>query len=103
MLFFPATASAYAETSAGERDGKARRQWEGSGFSRGERDYAPGYAELATRGLDLFDRDSPAHAAFTEAVGFVAGVLDPHRTLLFAQGDDDASPSRVRHDSAGEA
>ena len=46
--------------------------------------------------------DSAEHAAFVEAVGFVAGVLDPQRSLLFAQGDDSMSSSHERHDPAGE-
>ena len=102
LLFFPATASAYAQAPAETREGKARKQWEGDGHGRGERNYAPGYAQLATRGLDLLDRDSPEHAAFVEAVGFVAGVLDPQRSLLFVQGDDSMSSSHERHDAAGE-
>jgi exodeoxyribonuclease V gamma subunit len=102
LLFFPATASAYADASADERERKARTQWEGSGFGPGERDYAPGYAQLATRGLDLFDPHSPGHAAFVEAVGLVAGVLDPQRSVLFMQDGGSAPRSRARHPLAGE-
>jgi hypothetical protein len=55
-----------------------------------------------TRGLDLFDPHSPGHAAFVEAVGFVVGVLDPQRSVLFMQDGGSAPRSRARHPPAGE-
>ncbi|HEX7770227.1 MAG TPA: exodeoxyribonuclease V subunit gamma, partial [Dokdonella sp.] len=102
LLYFPSTALAYAQAPARDRMAKARKQWEGDDFGpKGERNYAPGYAQLATRGLDLFDPRSRALPAFIEAVELVAGVLDPHRALLFVPEGDEASQADARRAPAG--
>lgn len=103
LLYFPKTAWTWAGAAADRREAQARDQWEGSGFGQGERDFAPGYARLATRGLDLFAANDPAHAAFVQAVDFVAEVLDPHRVLLFVQGEGGASPSSARGAAGGDS
>ena len=100
LLYFPKTAGAYAGAAIGRRDAKARTAWEGSGPGQGERDYAPGYARLATRGLDLFDVRDAAHAAFADAVALVAGVLDPQRAVLFRH-EDGGEPPRARRTTGG--
>jgi exodeoxyribonuclease V gamma subunit len=83
LLFFPRSALAYASHPPGERIGKAADAWKGDDFNRmGERDYAPGYAALLSRGLELFDEDTPAHRAFVAATTLVCDVLDPQRTML---------------------
>ncbi|KZC16362.1 MULTISPECIES: exodeoxyribonuclease V subunit gamma [Rhodanobacter] len=83
LLFFPRTAQAWAASEPEDRRAKAIAAWEGDGFNPGERDYAPGYAALLSRGLDLFDETGPAHRAFIAATELVCGVLDPgHTTLL---------------------
>jgi exodeoxyribonuclease V gamma subunit len=84
LLFFPKTALAWALAEAHERLRKARSAWEGDDYHQvGERDYAPGYAALLTRGLDLFDPASDEHRAFVVATETVCHVLDPlHETLL---------------------
>lgn len=83
LLFFPQTALAYATSATEDRLAKAAVAWEGDDFGRtGERDYAPGYAALITRGLELFDADSPAHHAFVASTALVCGVLDPTRSIL---------------------
>jgi exodeoxyribonuclease V gamma subunit len=83
LLFFPRTAQAYALGKPDDRLGKAADAWEGDDFNHiGERDYAPGYAALLTRGLDLFDQHSTAHESFVAATELVCAVLDPDRTLL---------------------
>jgi exodeoxyribonuclease V gamma subunit len=84
LLFFPRTALAYAVAEPDARLDKAASAWEGDDFNyAGERDYAPGYAALLSRGLDLFDESSAAHRAFVAATELVCGVLDPaHATLL---------------------
>lgn len=83
LLFFPHAALAYALNAPEDRLAKAAAAWEGDDFNRtGERDYAPGYAALLSRGLELFDADSPAHHAFVAATEQVCGVLDPGHTML---------------------
>lgn len=84
LLFFPKTALAWACAEPDERTHKARSAWEGNGYTQaGERDYAPGYAALLTRGLSMLDPNSPEHHAFINATELVCGVLDPaHATLL---------------------
>jgi len=83
LLFFPQSALAYASHPPGERIGKAADAWEGDDFNRmGERDYAPGYAALLSRGLELFDEEAPAHRAFVAATTLVCDVLDPEQTML---------------------
>jgi exodeoxyribonuclease V gamma subunit len=83
LLFFPQTALAYAINTPAARLAKAAVAWEGDDSNRaGERDYAPGYAALLSRGLELFDADSPAHHAFVAATELVCGVLDPARMML---------------------
>jgi exodeoxyribonuclease V gamma subunit len=60
--------------------------WEGDGHNQvGERDYAPGYAALLTRGLDLFDPAGPDQTAFVSATELVCGVLDPERVSLLKE------------------
>lgn len=89
LLFFPLTALAYAASEPEDRLTKAKSAWEGDRFNHaGERDYAPGYAALLSRGLDLFDADSPAYQAFVAATELVCSVLDPaHTTLLKESGE----------------
>ena len=84
LLFFPKAALAWALAEPGDRLYKARSAWEGDDYHQvGERDYAPGYAALLTRGLDLFDPASDEHRAFVAATKMVCQVLDPlHETLL---------------------
>lgn len=90
LLFFPKTALAWAEAKPDDRVYKARSAWEGDGYNHvGERDYAPGYAALLTRGLDLFDLASDAHRAFVAATATVCHVLDPlQSTLLKPESTD---------------
>ncbi|OOG50298.1 exodeoxyribonuclease V subunit gamma [Rhodanobacter sp. C01] len=82
LLFFPRSAQAYATSEPDARLGKAQAAWAGDDFNGGERDYAPGYAALLSRGLELFDQDSPAHRAFVAATELVCEVLDPQHTML---------------------
>ncbi|HWU78155.1 MAG TPA: exodeoxyribonuclease V subunit gamma [Rhodanobacter sp.] len=84
LLFFPKTAHAWATAEPEARMSKAAAAWEGGGFKQiGERDYAPGYAALLTRGLSMFAADSPDHRAFVRATTLVCSVLDPeHLTLM---------------------
>lgn len=82
-LYFPKTAWAWATAAADKRSQAARKAWEGGDFAGiGERDYAPGYADLLARDLDFLDRDSPAHARFIAAAELVADVLDPQSRVL---------------------
>ncbi|HEY8328432.1 MAG TPA: exodeoxyribonuclease V subunit gamma, partial [Rhodanobacter sp.] len=85
LLFFPRTAQAYAASAPQERLAKAAAAWEGDDFNGGERDYAPGYAALLSRGLELFDEAGPAHRAFVAATELVCDVLDPERTKLLKE------------------
>ncbi|MDE2154950.1 MAG: exodeoxyribonuclease V subunit gamma [Xanthomonadaceae bacterium] len=83
LLFFARTAQAYALAAPEHRPARAAAAWEGDEFNRaGERDYAPGYAALLSRGLDLFNPASPAHRAFVAATELVCDVLDPQHTVL---------------------
>ena len=83
LLFFAQSALAYAKSAPEERLAKAADAWEGDDFKRtGERDYAPGYAALLSRGLELFDKSSSAHQAFVAATELVCEVLDPQHTML---------------------
>ena len=82
LLFFPRTAQTYALNDLETRLGKAATAWEGDDFNGGERDYAPGYAALLSRGLELFDPHSPAHRSFVAATELVCEVLDPQHTML---------------------
>jgi exodeoxyribonuclease V gamma subunit len=83
LLFFAQSALAYAKSAPEERLIKAAAAWEGDDFRRtGERDYAPGYAALLSRGLELFDESSSAHQAFVAATELVCDVLDPQRAML---------------------
>lgn len=89
LLFFPRTAQAWAASAPNDRLARAAAAWEGDGFNPGERDYAPGYAALLSRGLELFDAESPAHRAFVAATELVCDVLDPdHASLLKNPADD---------------
>lgn len=86
LLFFPKTALAWAHAAPDDRMHNARSAWEGNGFNQiGERDYAPGYAALLTRGIDLFDPDSPDHHAFVSATRLVCSVLDPEQRSLLKE------------------
>jgi exodeoxyribonuclease V gamma subunit len=89
LLFFPKTALAYASGSAEDRRARAMSAWEGSEYGGiGERDYAPGYAALLSRGIDLFDERGAAYHAFVRATEQVCDVLDPmHSQLLKATID----------------
>jgi len=89
LLFFPRTAQAWASAKPEQREVRAASAWEGDGQHPGERDYAPGYAALLSRGLDLFDPDSPAHQAFISATRLVCDVIDPEHTLLLKDPDDE--------------
>ncbi|MEO8748253.1 MAG: exodeoxyribonuclease V subunit gamma, partial [Rhodanobacter sp.] len=83
LLFFQKTALAWAVSKPDDRLPKARSAWEGGYNQTGERDYAPGYAALLTRGLDLFDPAGSEHRAFVAATEIVCHVLDPlHAALL---------------------
>ncbi|MEO6926915.1 MAG: exodeoxyribonuclease V subunit gamma [Rhodanobacter sp.] len=83
LLFFPKTALAWALADPDDRTSKSRSAWEGGYNQAGERDYAPGYAALLTRGLDLFDPGSSEHHRFVAATEAVCHVLDPlHEALL---------------------
>lgn len=83
LLFFPNTAQAYAKAAADDRLDRAAKAWAGDDFNQtGERNYAPGYAALLARGLDLFEPDSEACAAFVAATELVCDVLDPERKRL---------------------
>ena len=83
LLFFAQSALAYAKSAPEDRLTKATAAWEGDDFGRtGERDYAPGYAALLSRGLELFDESSAAHRAFVAATELVCDVLDPQHTML---------------------
>ena len=93
LLFFPKTAWAWATAQAGKRDEAARKVWESDDFNHtGECDYAPGYAALLTRGVDLFERGSSPHAHFVTAIELVASVLDPQRRVLLR--DEVSTPAK---------
>jgi exodeoxyribonuclease V gamma subunit len=83
LLFPPRTAWEWVNTPSAQRAQQARKVWEGE-FFPGERDYAD-YAALAARDWDFLDPQSPAHARFAQACELVAGVLDPHRTMLLRE------------------
>ncbi len=84
LLFFPQSALAYAISAPDERLERAAAVWAGDDFGHlGERDCAPGYAALLSRGLDLFGPSSPAHRAFVAATRRVCAALDPHHAMLF--------------------
>jgi exodeoxyribonuclease V gamma subunit len=90
LLFFPRTALAWATSKPEDRLAKAEAAWSGDGFHQiGERDHAPGYAALLSRGLELFEVDSTAHRAFVAATERVCGVLDPYRTTLLKREEPD--------------
>ncbi len=89
LLFFPRTAQVYATSEPDARLGKAATAWAGDDFNGGERDYAPGYAALLSRGLELFDPDSAAHHAFIAATELVCNVLDPQHTILLKAAADE--------------
>ena len=102
LLFFPKTAWEYAITDPDRRMDKARTQWLGGEFVvRGERDYSPGYADLLTRGVDLFDAGTVEHGAFVESVAGVCGVLDPAHALLLRELQP-ARAAAVADDAGGE-
>lgn len=82
LLFFPKTALTWAIAKPDERVSKASAAWEGGFNQTGERDYAPGYAALLTRGLAMLDPDSPDYRAFVRATELVCGVLDPLHNML---------------------
>jgi len=83
VLYFPKTAWAWAMADPDKRGVAARKTWSGDFSAKGERDFAPGYAELLARDLDFLDHDSPAYAQFVIATELVASVLDPlHRVLM---------------------
>jgi exodeoxyribonuclease V gamma subunit len=92
LLFFPKTALAYATSAPDQRVWRAAAAWQGSEFAGvGERDYAPGYAALISRGVDLFDEAGASHQAFVAATQTVCEILDPSRLLLFKTAIVDAS------------
>ncbi len=99
LLFFPQSALAYASSAPEERLERAATAWAGSDSGHGgERDYAPGYAALLARGLDLFNPSSAAHRAFVAATQRVSAVLDPGHTMLFKSAPSriDATPETAR-------
>ena len=71
--YFPKTTFAIANPE---------KEWAGGFNKKGERDYAPGYAALLTRGLAMLDPDSPDYCAFVRATELVCGVLDPDHSIL---------------------
>lgn len=73
--YFPATAWAVARAEAGQRRANARKAWEGEPRHPGERDRAPGYAALLTRGQDWI-----ADAAGWQRFEALALQLDALRT-----------------------
>lgn len=91
LLFAPKSAWAWCSAGADARWDKARMVWEGGDHNVGERDYAPGYAELFARELDLFDRDSEASKAFEAACKQVAAVLDPDCSVLCSDSRAEAA------------
>jgi exodeoxyribonuclease V gamma subunit len=92
LLFFPKTALAYATSAPDQRVWRAAAAWQGSEFAGvGERDYAPGYAALISRGVDLFDEAGASYRAFVAATQTVCEILDPSRLLLFKTAIVDAS------------
>jgi exodeoxyribonuclease V gamma subunit len=91
-LLFPArTAWAWYNAEPDKRWDKARSAWEGSDHHIGERDHAPGYAQLFARDLDFLDGESAASGAFAAACTLVAGVLDPGHPVLLAQPRTEAA------------
>ncbi|MEO9079578.1 MAG: exodeoxyribonuclease V subunit gamma, partial [Rhodanobacter sp.] len=83
LLFFPKTALGWATAKPDERISKATAAWEGGFNQIGERDYAPGYAALLTRGLAMLDPGSADYRHFVRATELVCDVLDPlHGSLL---------------------
>jgi exodeoxyribonuclease V gamma subunit len=91
LLFFPKAALAWALAKPDERRHKARLAWEGDGHNQvGERDYAPGYAALLARGLDLFDPAGSEHWSFVSATETVCHVLDPLQITLLKPATTDA-------------
>ncbi len=98
LLFMPKTAWAWANADADRRESSARDAWEGRGDQMGERDYAPGYAGLLLRDMDLFDAQSPARERFERTTRLVCDALDPmHRVLL----SDEASVLPESADTSG--
>jgi exodeoxyribonuclease V gamma subunit len=98
LLFFPHSALAYASSPPERRLGKAAVVWKGDDFKHtGERDYAPGYAALLSRGLDLFDERSAAHRAFVAATELICDVLDPTHTMLLPTATDDLAADAEAH------
>jgi exodeoxyribonuclease V gamma subunit len=81
VYFFPRSAWDWLHAGEAERKAAARRGWRGDYENRGERAYAPGYAELLTRGGDPID-SSEGYARFVAAATLVADVLDPERSVL---------------------
>ena len=98
MLFFAQSALVYAKNASEDRLAKAAAAWEGDDFKRtGERDYAPGYAALLSRGWELFDEGSSAHHAFVAATTLVCDVLDPqHMMLLKPQASEPVTDAREK-------
>ena len=82
ILFMPMSAWAWLHAEEAVRREAARKRWRGGkDDERGERDYAPGYAALLTRGRDPID-SSDGYAQFVAAAELVADVLDPGRRVL---------------------
>jgi exodeoxyribonuclease V gamma subunit len=70
--YFPATAWAVAEAPADARYARARGAWSGSQAGVGERDHAPGYAALLTRGRDWIDEPQAWRDFVAQALALAA-------------------------------
>jgi exodeoxyribonuclease V gamma subunit len=92
LLFFPQTALAYAMQVPERRLSAASAAWAGNDFAQiGERDHAPGYADLLSRGLDLFDPRTAECHAFVAATTLVCDVIDPYHGILLKALPDTAA------------
>lgn len=77
LFFPPRSAWAWSNADAATRIEKAEKEWEGSEFSTGERDYAPGYAALIVRDAKWLDESTPAGRAFAQTCARIASILEP--------------------------
>lgn len=80
-FYFPDAAFAYVTARKELAWRRARAAWYGFA-NHGERDRAPGYSALFTRGLDPFRPNSAEGAQFAAAAECIAALLDPDRRVL---------------------